>query len=278
MNDEYILELKDIKENDRIWCISRYNELIMNALDRVLNDNILSEKHHIIPKCLGGSNKPYNLVKLTYREHTLAHVLLSHIYPTNPKIWIAASLLLGVKRKYINGKLVKVKNYSTIEEAAKYRERAIILGLNKSPRKHWKHSEESKKRMSIAQKKKFSKLTKEERSAIYGKHGKDHKNFGKHLSEETKRKIGEKQKGRTVVYTEEQRKKCSDIHKGIPKSRETRKKLSKSLKGRIIKRVQGPDGIIYNSLRECSKNIGYSKTSIKKWIEKYPEKGFKFVD
>ena len=40
-----------------------------------------SEKHHIIPKCEGGSNKRDNLVLLTYREHIIAHRLLIRIYP-----------------------------------------------------------------------------------------------------------------------------------------------------------------------------------------------------
>ena len=35
-----------------------------------------SEKHHIIPKSLGGSNKKDNLVKLTAREHFICHLLL----------------------------------------------------------------------------------------------------------------------------------------------------------------------------------------------------------
>jgi hypothetical protein len=38
------------------------------------------ENHHIIPKCLGGSNKKINLVLLTPREHFLAHWLLFEIY------------------------------------------------------------------------------------------------------------------------------------------------------------------------------------------------------
>ena len=36
-----------------------------------------SEKHHIIPKCLGGSNKKENLVSLTAREHFVCHHLLT---------------------------------------------------------------------------------------------------------------------------------------------------------------------------------------------------------
>jgi hypothetical protein len=35
-----------------------------------------SEKHHIIPRSLGGSNKKENLVSLTAREHFICHRLL----------------------------------------------------------------------------------------------------------------------------------------------------------------------------------------------------------
>lgn len=38
------------------------------------------ERHHIVPKSLGGSNKKENIVKLTYREHFIAHLLLCKIY------------------------------------------------------------------------------------------------------------------------------------------------------------------------------------------------------
>lgn len=41
---------------------------------------------------------------------------------------------------------------------------------------------------------------------------KNHPNYGKHLSEETRRKIGDANRGR--VYTPEQRKRMSDAHKG----------------------------------------------------------------
>src|ERR1700719_1583943 len=35
------------------------------------------EKHHVIPRCLGGKNDRRNIVRLTYREHYLAHWLLT---------------------------------------------------------------------------------------------------------------------------------------------------------------------------------------------------------
>ena len=44
------------------------------------------EVHHIVPKCLGGSNKKENLVELTAREHFICHRLLCEIYPKNKKL------------------------------------------------------------------------------------------------------------------------------------------------------------------------------------------------
>ena len=38
------------------------------------------EKHHIIPKSLGGTNDASNLVKFTARQHYIAHLLLYKIY------------------------------------------------------------------------------------------------------------------------------------------------------------------------------------------------------
>jgi len=42
--------------------------------------------HHILPKCLGGSNDSSNLVCLTFKEHFVAHHLLTKIYPYNSGI------------------------------------------------------------------------------------------------------------------------------------------------------------------------------------------------
>lgn len=37
------------------------------------------EKHHVVPKSLKGSDKPANIVALTYREHFLIHWLLTKL-------------------------------------------------------------------------------------------------------------------------------------------------------------------------------------------------------
>lgn len=39
-----------------------------------------SEKHHIVPRCMGGNDSEENITVLTYREHYIAHLLLTKIY------------------------------------------------------------------------------------------------------------------------------------------------------------------------------------------------------
>ena len=52
-----------------------YFGIINNAKNRVLTG--YCENHHILPKSIGGSNDPKNLVKLTAREHFICHYLLT---------------------------------------------------------------------------------------------------------------------------------------------------------------------------------------------------------
>lgn len=53
-----------------------YNTIINRAKSRPLLPKDLTEKHHIVPKSLGGSNNEDNLVPLTLREHFICHLLL----------------------------------------------------------------------------------------------------------------------------------------------------------------------------------------------------------
>lgn len=46
-----------------------------------------SEKHHIIPRSLGGDNSKNNLVRLTAREHFICHYLLVMIYEKETFEW-----------------------------------------------------------------------------------------------------------------------------------------------------------------------------------------------
>lgn len=51
------------------------NALMARAAGRSING--YCERHHVIPQALGGSNAKSNIVALTYREHFLAHWLLT---------------------------------------------------------------------------------------------------------------------------------------------------------------------------------------------------------
>ena len=53
-----------------------YNNIVSNAQARAATTGY-TEKHHIIPKSLGGANDKNNLVVLTAREHFICHWLLT---------------------------------------------------------------------------------------------------------------------------------------------------------------------------------------------------------
>lgn len=53
-----------------------YYQLIDRANSRTVDPNQYYETHHIIPRCMGGSDAKSNLVRFTAREHYIAHMLL----------------------------------------------------------------------------------------------------------------------------------------------------------------------------------------------------------
>ena len=75
-----------------------YNQIIERAKSRQLEG--YKEKHHILPKCLGGKDDKDNLVELTAREHFLCHMLLCEIYPNNDKLWYALFLMAIGKNRH----------------------------------------------------------------------------------------------------------------------------------------------------------------------------------
>jgi len=62
------------------------------------------ELHHIIPKCLGGENTKENLVLLTAREHYIAHLLLSKIFPNHLGIITAILVMSSRLSEFSNSK------------------------------------------------------------------------------------------------------------------------------------------------------------------------------
>lgn len=57
-----------------------HNKIISRAIEEKRVKNTIYERHHIIPKSIGGSNHSCNMVYLTTREHFIIHKLLIKIY------------------------------------------------------------------------------------------------------------------------------------------------------------------------------------------------------
>ena len=94
-----------------------YQRLIAKAKERVCPEGYV-EKHHILPRALGGSNDSSNIVVLTSREHFVAHALLAKIY--GGSMWQALLIMKG-KNRYTNSRLFEIAR----SKAPAEREKAI---------------------------------------------------------------------------------------------------------------------------------------------------------
>lgn len=70
-----------------------YDLLIERARARVLDGYV--EVHHVVPRCIGGSDENDNLVQLTAEEHYVAHQLLHKIYPNVSGLAFAMVAMTG---------------------------------------------------------------------------------------------------------------------------------------------------------------------------------------
>lgn len=55
------------------------------------------EKHHIVPRSLGGGNEPSNLIRLTPEDHFFAHLLLAKTH--GGELWAPIAFMVGGSRK-----------------------------------------------------------------------------------------------------------------------------------------------------------------------------------
>jgi hypothetical protein len=111
-----------------------YNKLIETCKNRKLCNTEFYEAHHIIPRSLGGSNDPSNLVKLTPREHYHAHLLLAKKTQGNEQIKMAHALRMmsGINKanRVINSKqynIAKIIIHNILQSAGKeYKQEADL--------------------------------------------------------------------------------------------------------------------------------------------------------
>ena len=197
-----------------------YYSLINKSRNRLLEE--YSEKHHIIPKSIGGNDSVENLVSLTAREHFIAHLLLTKITfgENKSKMINAVFCMINMNQTKVNSrsyeklkieysKHMRENNPVFLEQTRKKIGNTLkeYYRNNKVPFQGKKHTEESKK--LISEKRKGMKFTKEHKLKLSLAH-KGKKGF-KH-SDETKRILSEKSKNVNLgrKHTEETKKLLSE--------------------------------------------------------------------
>lgn len=162
------------------YIIPQDNELYASYIQRILDvrenakdENEYQERHHIIPKCMGGSNDKDNLIYLYAQEHYYAHKLLALENPEEEVLQYAWWNMCHITRDYI----VSPDEYS--EARNRFAKLASIM--NSGENSYWwgkKQSEESNQKRS-------AKLSKEKNPM-----------YGRHHTEEAKKRVSEANKGK----------------------------------------------------------------------------------
>lgn len=132
-----------------------------------------TEKHHIIPRSLDGSNSITNLVNLTFKEHFICHLLLTKMVSGKNRMKMCYAL--------------KFMSASSNKQQQRYKLNSnsykIVKNRFVEARKNSIHTEEARSKISNSMKGNSNKL-------------------GKYNSVSTNLKIREAVKGRTKIYRE----------------------------------------------------------------------------
>ena len=289
---------EDITNHNILIYKKIYDNLIESRLFRgrkkVKNDGF--NKHHIIPKCMGGKDEENNYVLLTSREHIIAHMLLHRIYPNNSSLSYACLRMIQSSEKDPNQKTFKTRELSELKDKSVEFLRKANIGRSLSSETKQKLSKSHVgKKASTKTKELLSSIRKGHKTSISTKEKISKSNSGKPKSKEHINKMLESRSG---LYIKNGRriidsgnnifdsiKACSRYY-GIKESRLTTY-LKLGQRGfryldppvNVRRKIEGPDGTIYDNSKLAAKAAGViSVNTIKRWIKLYPEKGWKFID
>lgn len=113
-----------------------YERIYNNIIHKRINDPYIgyTETHHILPKCLGGTDDKINLVNLNAKEHFICHLLLTKIYPIGSNSYYKMChafmmMLVGNKSqpRYITSKI-----YVSLKEGHSIRMSDLQRGIGNS--------------------------------------------------------------------------------------------------------------------------------------------------
>ena len=91
-----------------------YKEFIADRRSKEAGLTGYTEKHHILPRSLKGSDEPENLIRLTPGDHYFAHLLLAKIHGGNQ--WAAVALMSNMKSTSARGYTASRTIYAIAKE------------------------------------------------------------------------------------------------------------------------------------------------------------------
>ena len=187
-----------------------HDKIIERAIQRIKPEGY-AERHHILPRSMGGTNDKNNLVYLTGREHCIIHLLLAKIY-NNDSMWYALNCMTLTRK-------IKSRAYEIGRKKQAEITSIFMKGRFAGEKHHFfgkpgaftgkKHTEKVKKQLSELASKKLG-----EKNPFFGKkHTQETKNklaklssernsgannpiYGTKRSEETKEKIRQSRVGK----------------------------------------------------------------------------------
>ena len=244
-----------------------------NLTYQVFIDNILQtrgrfncgdeyhERHHILPKCLGGTNDENNLIDLFAREHYVAHELLAKENPHNQALNFVWALMSSRIENKTGEKCIKnAEEYEVAKKAL-----SEFLSVN---RKGKKFTDEHKNNLSKALKGRV--FTEEWKENIRKNHYHGtHPMKGKHHSEESRKNMSIAAQNRS----EQWRKRQSEAQSGKKHSDEWKKMMSERNSGENnpnygnhkLRGEGSPtslpiicEGMLFYGYRECAEYYGLS--------------------
>ena len=188
-----------------------YDNLIETRKDRVATKDMYTETHHIVPSSMGGTNVSENVIRLTAREHFLAHWLLWRIY-RNREMSLAFFGMCKWKSKNHKRYIPSSRVYAEGKEALQFYNKETWKNLSDNE-KFLKQSnashgawdkmgkEERARRASITSNEGWNRQSSEERNirakkawATRRENGSHHRKKGIVISEQGRKNISEGQK------------------------------------------------------------------------------------
>lgn len=115
-----------------------------------------SEKHHIVPRSLGGSDGAGNLIRLSARDHYFAHCCLAKIH--GGEMWAALHLMAHTQKAqhgaapFLRGRMFAVSRERAAAVRSEHMSVAWLLGDFKRNRKYGPATAETKAKLSAARK------------------------------------------------------------------------------------------------------------------------------